>query len=54
LEPIPVGPGLEERLEAFDRVCRPFFQRVLFGDPSKEAARVLSSIEGIAGEIKES
>lgn len=44
LEPIPVGPDLDERLRQFEAACKPFFDRVLYGDPSEEVERLLQPL----------
>lgn len=39
--PVPVGPDMGEQLLQFEAACRPFFNRVLYGDPTEEVERFL-------------
>ena len=44
LEPIPVGEDLGERLSDFEAACKPFFDRILYGDPYEEVERLVGSV----------
>lgn len=50
LRPIPVdSPSFEADLLEFRELCNPFFHRILFGEPTEEAERLLRSIPGLGG-----
>ena len=51
LQPVPTGPDHIEEMRAFEIACQPFFDRVLYGEPSVEAARLLDQIPGVSGEL---
>ena len=44
LEPIPVGDDMEERFREFETACKPFFDRILYGDPTEEVERLLHEV----------
>lgn len=44
LEPIPIGEHIAPMLRKFEDSCKPFFDRILFGDPAEEVERLLRSI----------
>ena len=51
LELIPLDADPTIALPAFVKQCRPFFDRILLGDPSEESRRILESVPGISGEV---
>jgi len=52
LGPIDIDtPTVMQDLQAFENGVKPFIDRILYGDPSEEAARLLRSVPGIGSEL---